>query len=251
MGIFELKTDAEIRIMHEGGKKLSKIKEALLEQIRVGKNANDVENLADILIQKAGGKPSFKMVPGYRWATCVNVNAGLVHGIPCKEVVFKEGDIVSVDLGILYKGFHADSSFSEGIGLDKEMQKFLDVGKAALQNAIKKCVSGGRIYDISGAIEKTVKAAEYEPIRALVGHGIGRNLHEDPQIPCFVPGDRKESMRIEKGMVLAIEVMYAKGKPDVYLDKDGWTISMRDGKMSGLFEETVAVTKNGPLCTTT
>ncbi|MCX6705492.1 MAG: type I methionyl aminopeptidase, partial [Candidatus Woesebacteria bacterium] len=202
--------------------------------------------LAVELIEKEEAEASFKKVPGYYWATCVNVNAGLVHGIPKKEIVFKKGDIVSVDLGVYFKGFHTDCSFSKGVDVDSKIEKFLTVGKEALKKAIAATIVGNRIYDISEAIEKTVISAGYSPIRALVGHGVGRELHEDPQIPCFLPGPKEESTEIAEGATFAIEVMYALGGSDLVQENDGWTIATRDGKISALFEETVAVVDGRP-----
>jgi methionyl aminopeptidase len=221
-----------------------------LEKVEEGANANDLEVLANRLIAKEKAQASFKMVPGYHWATCVNVNAGLVHGIPTDKVVFQKGDLVSVDLGIYYQGFHTDTSFTVGIKTDLEVENFLSTGKETLKQVIAVCQPGGRIYDISRAIETTVKTAGYSPIRALVGHGIGRALHEEPPVPCFVSQKRSESPILNEGLVLAVEIMYAQGKPDVVLANDGWTISLADGKMAALFEETVAITRHGHLVLT-
>lgn len=244
------KTRQEIRIMAGGGMKLAKIKKKLENAIKEGVSARQIDELADKLIKKVGGKPSFKIVPGYSWATCVNVNQGLVHGIPKTETVFKDKDVVSVDVGLFYKGFHTDTSFSVGINPDTETKRFLGVGKKTLRAAIKKALVGNRIFDLSKTIQENVEFKGYSPIRALVGHGIGRGLHEYPQIPCFVKGKRSETPGIPEGAVLAIEVMYTMGKPDVTIGEDGWTISVSDAKISALFEETVAVTRHGPLVLT-
>jgi methionyl aminopeptidase len=206
--------------------------------------------LAVSLIKKEGAEASFKKVPGYNWATCVNVNAGLVHGIPGSDVIFKKNDIVSIDVGIYYKGFHTDTSISIGVEASPEIRKFLNIGREALAKAIKAVKAGGYIYDISKAIEDTIETAGYTTIKALVGHGVGKELHEEPQIPCFLPGRREESPKIVSGMVLAIEVMYALDSDKVEVLDDGWTIAMRDGKISGLFEDTVAVTEKGQLVLT-
>ena len=246
----KIKTEAEIEVMAEGGKILGKIKNALLAKIVEGENAGNIEDLADSLIKQSGAKASFKMVKGYSWATCVNVNDGVVHGIPRKSIIFKKGDVVSVDVGLFYKGFHTDTSFSCAIAPNSETKAFLLVGKAAFKNAIEATRIGNRIYDISQAMQDTIEKAGYSPIRALVGHGIGRNLHELPQIPCFVAGERKDSPEIISGSVLAIEAMYAQGLPEVIIANDGWTIKTKDGKIAGLFEETVAVTKSGPIVLT-
>jgi methionyl aminopeptidase len=245
-----VKSPSDISIMAEGGKKLSRIKKALKDKVAVGVSAMAIEELARKLIEKEGGKPSFMMVPGYKWATCVNVNEGLVHGIPKKRIVFKKGDVVSVDIGFYYKGFHTDTSVTKGLAVDAKTKKFLATGEVALKKAIKAAKVGNKIVDISEAIETTVKANDYTPIRALVGHGVGRALHEGPQIPCFTGGKKEKSPEILPGMVLAIEVMYGLGSPEVELGSDGWTISMRDAKIAALYEETVAITKHGPFVLT-
>ena len=240
-----IKTDEEIKIMARGGEKLGRVKNALREAVKEGVRASDIEGLADRLIKKEGAEASFKEVSGYHWATCINVNEGLVHGIPGSGVVFKKGDIVSVDVGLYYKGFHTDTSFSVGLGVDPDSRKFLNAGQEALNKAISKAKAGNHIFDISEAIQDVVEGSGYSTVKALVGHGVGRELHEDPQIPCFVPGKITDSPEIKKGMALAIEVMYARGSDKVEVLSDGWTIAMRDGKISGLFEETVVVTKGG------
>lgn len=244
------KTSEEIEIMAEGGKKLGRIKKKLIGVIDEGVSASKIEDLAEKLIEAAGGEPSFKMVAGYSWATCVNVGKGVVHGIPKRQIVFKKGDIVSVDVGFFYKEFHTDTSFSVGASPIKEQIQFLNIGKSALKAGIEKAIPANKVFDISKAIQDTLEANNVSPIRALVGHGIGRNLHEAPQIPGFVKGKREQSPEIPEGAVLAIEVMYTKGKPDVELGDDGWTISTQDGKIAGLFEETVAVRADGPLVLT-
>jgi methionyl aminopeptidase len=245
-----IKTAEEIAIMKQGGLRLGKVKAALRKMVKAGTKASQIEIEAVRLIEKAGGKPSFKMVEGYSWATCINVNEGLVHGIPKPSLLFKQGDVVSVDVGMYYKGFHTDTSFSVAIEGTAEVKKFMETGEAALKKAIAEATVGNKIFDISKAIQDTIEAAGYSSIRALTGHGVGRELHEEPKITCFVVEPREESLEIKPGMVLAIEIMYAQGKPDVELAKDGWTISVRDGKISALFEETVAVTPHGPLVLT-
>ena len=245
-----LKTEEEIAVMKEGGLRLGRVKGQLRKMIKEGVAASQIEEEAIRLIETEGGKASFKMVEGYSWATCINVNAGLVHGIPKESVVFKKGDVVSVDMGMFYQGFHTDTSFTLSIEPSGEVKKFLEAGEAALKKAIAKTTLGNRIFDISLAIQDSVESAGYSPIRALTGHGVGRELHEEPKITCFVFGSRQNSPEIKLGMALAIEVMYAQGKPDVELGRDGWTISVRDGKISALLEETVAVSSHGPLVLT-
>jgi methionyl aminopeptidase len=213
-------------------------------------SAMDLENLAVDFIKKEGAEISFNKVPGYGWATCINVNEGIVHGIPRDDVVFKDGDVVKIDVGVYYKGFHTDTSISVGINPSPENKRFLYIGQETLNKALKAVKPGGYIYDISKVIEENIENAGYSTIKALVGHGVGRDLHEDPQIPCFLPGPVDESPKILPGMVLAIEVMYAAGGDKVEMLEDGWTIAMRDGKMSGLFEESIAVTEKGTIVLT-
>jgi methionyl aminopeptidase len=244
--MIKIKSEAEMEIMAEGGAKLGRVKKILADAVKAGVTALDIENLAMKSIKAEGAEPSFNKVPDYYWATCINVNEGLVHGIPTKDNVFKKGDIVSIDVGIFYKGFHTDTSITVGIDLTPENKKFLNVGRETLQKALKMVREGNHIYDISQAIEDGITDAGYSTIKALVGHGVGRSLHEDPQIPCFVPGKISDSPEIKKGMVLAVEVMYARGSDKVEMLEDGWTIAMRDGKISGLFEDSIAVTEKGP-----
>jgi methionyl aminopeptidase len=245
-----IKSKREIEIMQEGGKMLSEVKHNLMSLVKEGVSALDVDKEAEKQILKMGGKPSFKMVPGYNWTTCININDGVVHGIPKKEIVFKNGDVVSVDVGMYYKGFHTDTSFSLLLGKDPEKEEFLTVGKKALELAINNVRVGKRIFHISEAIESTLNKAGLRPVRSLFGHGVGRELHEEPQIPGFVYAAAQDTPEIKLGMVLAIEVIYVAGKEQLVLEKDGWTISTQDGKISALFEETVAVTPQGPLVIT-
>jgi len=245
-----IKSKREIEIMQEGGKRLSEVKHILASRVREGVSAWEIEEEAEKQILKRGGTPSFKTVPGYSWATCINVNEGIVHGIPKKDVIFKKNDLVSVDLGLIYKGFHTDTSFSLVIGKEPLKEKFLEAGRKALSLAIDNARAGRRIFDISKAIEETLNKAGYRPVRSLFGHGVGRELHEEPQIPGFVYARREDTPEIKVGMVLAIEVIYVMGREQLVLEKDGWTISTADGKISALFEESVAVTPQGPLVIT-
>ncbi|MBI2268074.1 MAG: type I methionyl aminopeptidase [Candidatus Blackburnbacteria bacterium] len=240
------KTLEEIEIVREGGQRLARIKDELRQMVCPSVTPIEIERRAECLILEAGGQPSFKMVRGYRWATCININEGVVHGIPGK-VPFKEGDIVTVDVGIFYKGFHSDSAFTLVVGQpSKERQSFLGAGKEALRRSIKEAKQGNRIADISRTIQEVLEKRGYSPVYELTGHGIGRQLHEDPQIPCFLEGDPCRSPLIPEGAVLAIEVIYTQGSPRLVLSDDGWTISTKDGKIGAVFEETVAVVHGQP-----
>ena len=245
-----VKTPEEIAIMQEGGSKLARVRDRLFEEVKEGVSAADIENLAKELIASEGGTASFAMVPRYKWATCVNINDGVVHGIPHRHIVFKQGDIVSVDVGMYYRGFHTDTSFTKLIGVAPEKQLFLDAGKEALNNAIAAATPGNSVRDISLAMEQTLKKHHLNPIRALTGHGIGKNLHEDPAIPCFVTSGPVGQTELVEGMTLAIEVMYTEGTCELVLEDDSWTLSTKDAKIAALFEETVAVASNGPFILT-
>jgi len=247
---YKTKTPKEIESMIEGGKLLKSVKNELKKAVTVGVSAEEIDKLAEKLILAVGAKPSFKMVPKYYWTTCVNIDDGIVHGIPKKEMIFKKDELISVDVGLFYKGFHTDTSFSVYLGQDKLKKSFLAAGQEALALAIKAARPGARIYDVSNTIETTLSKYKLTPVRALVGHGVGRDLHEEPQIPCFVHGKREDSPEILVGSTLAIEVMYTSGNGNLKLEDDGWTISTEDGKISALFEDTVAVTKNKTLVLT-
>ncbi len=241
-----LKTPEELKIMEEGGKILHEVKLLLKEATKVGVSAAEIDSLAEKLILKAGAEPNFKRVKDYSWSTCICVNDGVVHGIPHKEIIFKDGDLVSIDLGVLYKGFNTDTSISFGLNPSKEVQKFLKVGKEAFQRAVSAIKpNNSYIYDISKGMEEVLLKNGYSPILDLTGHGIGRNLHEQPYIPCYTSGLRIESPRIIPGMALAVEVMYTLGSPNLAKENDGWTIVTQDGKIAGLFEDTIIVTEKG------
>jgi len=240
-----IKNPAELKIMEEGGKILSFVKNNLKEMIKESVNAYELERKAVELIKSSKAQPSFMMVPGYSWATCVNVNSGLVHGIPKKTIVFKKGDVVSVDVGVYYKGFHTDTSFTKAIDPDSETEIFLNAGREAFNAAFRAVKPGFKIWDISKNMEDTITLFGFSPVRDYVGHGIGKNLHEEPEIPCIAFGRREDSLTIEPGMAFAIEVMYSQGDNRVQILNDGWTTVMRDGKISALFEDTVIVTQKG------
>jgi methionyl aminopeptidase len=248
MDKFTLKTPQEVEIMKEGGRLLRGVREEIANAVKAGIKTIDLERVAMEMINKSGGKASFAMVPGYHHATCINVNDVVVHGIPGEQVI-NEGDKVGIDVGLFYKGFHTDTSDTVIVG--KETNNFLEIGRKALNLAIKTARPGKRVMDISAAMETTVEEAGYSVVTALTGHGIGRNLHEEPPIPCFVVGKYDHSPLLTPGMVIAIEIMYNEGESEViYKNDDGWTISTADGKISGLFEHTVAVTESGPVILT-
>lgn len=220
----------------------------LLGEVRPGVACIDLDKIAKEQIIKQQGSPSFVTVDNYQWTICTNLNEQVVHGIPTSRKV-KDGDILKIDIGAIYQGFHSDMAISIGIGqISQSALRFLEVGKKTLQKAISCAKIGNTIGDISAAIQENIEGASYSPVKSLTGHGIGRRLHEDPMIPGF--GQKATGPKIRQGMTLAIEVIYAQGSGEVYLEKDGWTISTRDGSLAGLFEQTIAVTKNGPIVLT-
>jgi len=228
--------------MSEGGKRLAGVMKSVLDQIKPGMSLKEVDFLADELIEKQGGKPSFKMVEGYHWATCLNVNQGVVHGVP-DDYRLKEEDFLSLDMGMFYQGFHTD--MARTIRVDQKQTDFLKVGIKALTEATKAVKPGNRVGHLSLAIEKEIKKGGFVPIRALVGHGVGKKLHEAPQIPGYLQGKIERTEKLKSGMTLAIEVIYTQGKPEVKVEDDGWTVETVDGQLTALFEDTMAVTNQG------
>jgi len=246
-----LKTPEEIEIMREGGHRLKVVMDGVLAKVKPGISTAELDQIAEKLVESQDGFPSFKKVKGYKWTSCINLNEGVVHGIPGKEIV-KTGDLVSVDLGILYKGFNTDMARTVIAGdfFDTEKERFLAAGRKALKRAIKKARPGKRIGDLSETIETVLGEEGFKPVRELTGHGIGKKLHEDPQIPGIARGRLEKTEVLCPGMVLAIEVIYAQGSPSLVMKADGWTIETRDRKLAGLFEDTVAITHEGPVILT-
>lgn len=253
--MIDLKTPEEVEKMKKGGKILHRVLLKLLDEAKVGITLKELDRIAKELIIASGGKPSFKMVRGYKWTICACVNDVVVHGIP-NGYILQEGDLIGIDCGVYLDGFHTDHAWTKIIGKKKtgdrkQKEKFLAVGRDALDKAVKMAQPGNYIYDISKEIQKTVEGGGYNVVRSLVGHGVGRKLHEDPEIPGFVKDKREATPKLQPGMVLAIEVIYNLGSPDVvYKGNDGWTIASKDGKISGLFEATVAITSRGGIVLT-
>lgn len=235
-----LQNDYEVKLMRESGKITAKALKNAITSIKEGIKEIDVDKIAAESIYESGGDLSYKTVPGYKYATCITVNEQVVHGIPTQRE-FKQGDLVSVDLASSYKGWHTDTAWTVLIGKDPGKEKFLKIGEEALWLAIEQAKAGNKIGDIGAAIQKRVEGAGYSVVRSLVGHGVGRQLHEDPEVPGY--GISGTGMVLKSGMTLAIEVIYTRGLPDVVLDKDGWTFLSADGSLAGLFEMTVLVGK--------
>lgn len=269
--MISIKNQNQIRVMKEGGKRLSWVLSQILKEVKPQAVLWQLDKLAEKLIKKQGGQPSFKMVPGYHWTTCIDINEGVVHGIPGKYHL-KENDLVSVDIGMFYQGLHTDMArtirvkeFTPGVhsgsslrGIHSEEQEnkrvkndeFLKVGEKALAKAISVAKVGHRVGHISQTMENEIRKAGFSPIEALTGHGVGKKLHEEPQIPCLLLEEIGKTPLLKNGMVLAIEVIYAQGKPDLVISDDNWTIKTADGKLAGLFEKTIVVGQGQPLVLT-
>ncbi len=236
----------QLEIMKIGGAMLGRVRQALYDFTVVGVTPMQIEYKARQLIKAEGGELSFTKVPGYRWATCINLNEGIVHGIPTSEKPLESGDLVTVDVGVFYKGYHTDAAFSKVVGVSNpEKDRFLKAGMEGLKNAIAAVKAGNHIGEISIAMEETLKTYGYRATRELTGHGVGKELHEDPMISNVVVGPKEKTPLMFEGQTLAIEIIYVQGKPGLVLEEDGWTISVKDGTLSAVFEETVAVTSDG------
>jgi methionyl aminopeptidase len=240
------KTKEEIEIMRLGGNIAKNALNLALELSKEGVSLIEINDEVDKFILNNKATPSFKRVPGYHYATCINVNEGLVHGIPNKYVI-KKGDLVKIDLGVYYQGFNTDTSATKEIGTNKE-EKFIKAGIACIEAAISECVVGNKLGDVSNAMQKVIESAGYTVSRSLVGHGIGKDLHEEPLIPPY--GKKGTGMLLKEGLVFAIEIIYQKGSHHIKSLEDGWTLVTKDGSLAGLHEHTVAITKEGPIVLT-
>ncbi len=247
--MIDIKTAAEIAKMRQGGRITGSVLQHVLRKARPGITTADLDTLAGHLIRNAGAKPSFPMVPRYHHTICTTVNEQVVHGIPGPYVLQRD-DLLGIDIGVYHEGFHTDAAWTilvseEGSGKqDTERVRFLSVGERALQNAIKQATIGNTIGDISHAIQVVVQEAGYAVVREFIGHGVGRKLHEDPSVPGL--GKPESGPLLAEGMTIAIEVIYTMGSPTVRILYDNWTVVTADGSMAGLFEHSVAITKNGP-----
>jgi len=249
-----LKTPEEIKIMAEGGTKLGRVLDEVLTKIKPGLSTWKIDHWIEKGILLAGGKPAFKMVPNYYWASCTGINEEVVHSIPKKEKILKDGDVLKIDLGMLWRGFNSDLSWTVEVKKDPRSttrdEEFLKTGEKALAEAIKTAKLGNRIGHISQKIQETVGKAGFCPVEVLTGHGIGLKLHEEPMIPGVLRGSLEKTPELKLGMTLAIEVIYVEKSPEIVLENDGWTISTRDGKISGPFEKIISITVQGPLILT-
>ena len=244
-----IKTPQEIEKMRRSGQVLRQVHEAIRPLVVAGASTQDLENAANAKIDSFGAKAAFKGYHGFPAALCTSLNEQVVHGMPNEKTILKDGDILSIDCGVIVDGFYSDAAVTYAIGTPTaKVKRLLEVTKASLEAAILQAVVGGRLFDISAAVQEMCEAEGFGVVREFVGHGIGKAMHEDPQVPNF--GTRGKGPRLKAGMVLAIEPMINAGGPEVKVLKDGWTAVTVDGSYSAHFEHTVAITKDGPLVLT-
>ncbi|WP_026836055.1 type I methionyl aminopeptidase [Eubacterium xylanophilum] len=240
-----IKSHSEIEKMREAGKILADVHDRLGEIIEPGISTLDIDRKGEEMIRKAGCIPSFLNYEGYPASICVSVNDEVVHGIPNKKNILKEGDIVSLDAGVIYEGYHSDAARTYGVGqISDEDQRLIDITRESFFEGIKLATAGNHLHDISQAIQKYVEDAGFSVVRDLVGHGIGSNLHEEPQIPNFKTVGRGPKLR--EGMTLAIEPMVNIGDWKVWILEDDWTVVTRDGSKSAHYENTILITDKEP-----
>jgi methionyl aminopeptidase len=236
------KTQEEIELIRESSLLVSKTLAEVAKQIRVGITTLELDKLAEEFIRDHGGVPAFLHYNGFPNSLCISVNSAVVHGIP-NEYQLKDGDICSVDCGVLKNGFYGDSAFTFAIGdVSAETLRLLDVTKECLNRGVEKAIAGNRIGDISSAVQECAESNGYSVVRELVGHGVGRSLHEKPEVPNY--GKRGSGMVLKEGLVIAIEPMINLGTKAVVHERDGWTVRTADKKPSAHFEYTLAIGKN-------
>jgi methionyl aminopeptidase len=246
-----IKSPSDLEKMEKSGKILAETMWELKVLLKPGMTERELDRLAEELIVKKGGEPGFKRVEGYDYTLCVSTNDVVVHGLPT-DYAFKEGDLVGIDCGVYYEGFFTDMAETIKIpdGKHDESDKFLEIGKKALDEAIKAAKPGNRVGHISKTIQDVVEGNGYSIVRTLVGHGVGRKLHEEPEIPGFVWEKIEKTPLLKPGMTLAIEVIYNMGGADVTRDRDNWTIRTKDRSLSSTFERTVAIIEGKALILT-
>lgn len=241
----KLKTEDEIAIMKEGGAILRSVVDEVIPWIKPGLRTEEIDKKAEELIRKKGGLPSFQTVKGFKWTTCLPVNEQAVHTPPSKRVL-EDGDIITLDIGVLYKGFHTDFAYSKIVGNNKdaEKEKFLKVGKETLDKAIKMVKLGEYLGTIAEFIHDEITKHGYFILKELTGHGIGRDLHEDPYVLNYLDRPVQKTYKIKPGFVFALEIIYSMGTEEIIYQADNhWSINTKDGSLSGWFEKTLAVTE--------
>jgi methionyl aminopeptidase len=243
--VIELKSAREIGLMRRAGHILSEVMQRLRTTVKAGMTTLEIDADVEEFIRSKGARPAFKGYRGFPATVCISINEEVVHGIPSAHRHVKEGDIVGLDLGCIVEGYYADCAFTLAVGeVPARVQELLDVTRQSLELGIVECRPGRRLSDVSHAIQTHVERHGFSVVRAFVGHGIGRALHEEPQVPNF--GDPGRGPQLRPGMVLALEPMVTMGSWEVRILDDGWTAVTKDGSLAAHFEHTIAVTESGP-----
>ena len=240
-----IKSEREIDLMRKSCKLLAKVHDELGSAIHPGMSTLEIDRLGEKIIRGYGCVPNFLHYEGYPASICVSVNDEVVHGIPCAERILEEGDIVSLDAGLIYKGYHSDAARTYGVGkISKEAQDLIDRTQQSFFEGVKQAKAGNHLHDISNAIDAYISQFGYGIVRELVGHGIGTSLHEDPSIPNFA--QKRKGIKLQAGMTLAIEPMINMNRPEVEWLDDDWTVVTADGSLSAHYENTILITDGEP-----
>ena len=240
-----IKSAREIELMREAGRILALVHEELEKIIRPGISTKEIDRVCEELIRSYGCNPNFLNYQGYPGSVCVSVNEEVVHGIPTEQHIIKEGDIVSLDTGLIYQGYHSDAARTHAVGeISEQAKQLIDVTRQSFFEGIKMAKAGNHLFDISNAIDAYIKPYGYGIVRDLVGHGIGTHLHEEPEIPNFA--QKRRGLRLQPGMTLAVEPMVNIGTPNVKWMKDGWTVISADHSLSAHYENTILITEGEP-----
>ncbi|MEQ8161180.1 MAG: type I methionyl aminopeptidase, partial [Smithellaceae bacterium] len=239
-----LKLPDEIERARASSQIVAEVLNKLRDRVKPGATTKELDRFAEEVARKRGAKPAFKGYRGYPYSLCTSVNEEVVHGMP-SERILKEGDIISLDFGVFYNGFFGDAAITLPVGkITDAARKLIEVTEQSLYAGIEQAKKGNRLGDISSSVQQTVEPPGFSVVRDFVGHGIGRNLHEDPQIPNY--GKKGRGIELKSGMILAIEPMVNQGSYKVKILEDGWTVVTEDGMLSAHFEHSVAITDNGP-----
>lgn len=237
-----IKSEEEIELLRESNLLVGMTLGEIAKHIRPGITTLELDRIAEEFIRSHGAVPGFLNYDGYPYTLCISLNEVVVHGLPSEKCILKEGDIVSVDCGTLKNAFYGDSAYTFEVGkVSDEIHELLETTKESLYKGIEKAVAGMRVGDIGYAVQSYCEARGYAVVRELVGHGVGRDMHEEPPVPNY--GRRGQGVLLKEGMVIAIEPMIARGERYVYLDDDGWSVRTRDGKPCAHFEHTIAIRK--------
>ncbi len=247
--MINIRSKREIEKLDTAGKIVAEVHELLKEYVKPGISTKELDEIAEKRIRKLGATPAFKGYHGFKGSICSSINEQVVHGIPSKNDILKEGDIISIDIGSLKDGYYGDAARTHGVGkISEEKQRLIDVTRQSFYEGLKFCKVGYRLFDISHAVQVCAESNGFSIVRDFVGHGVGTELHEDPQIPNY--GKAGRGPRLQAGMVIAVEPMVNMGRHEVKILSDGWTVVTIDGKPSAHYEHTIAITDSEPILLT-